>query len=133
MNYVPPVLALPIVGPTLVPAIFADNTLCGRQTERRERTTSPAPCARTSSPPRSSSHRRFPRSFPLPPIIGPREVSVNANRGNVTLTGLLDNRAAGSADGSSLELVLNGGTDFTTTWSLTAPPDATCIDINSRP
>ena len=132
MNYVPPVLALPIVGPTLVPAIFADNTLCV-DVNREAGTNNFAGTVRTDfvtapvflPPP-------VPQELPLPPIIGPREVSVNANQ-NVTLTGLLDNRVAGSADGSSLELVLNGGTDFTTTWSLTAPPDATCIDINSCP
>ena len=132
MNYVPPVLVLPVVGPTLVPAIFADNTLCV-DINRVPGTNNFAGTVRTDfvtapvflPPP-------VPQDLPLPPVIGPREVSVDANQ-NVTLTGLLGGAVSGSADGSSLQLVLNGGTDFTTSWSLTAPPEATCIDINSCP
>ena len=132
MNYVPPVLVVPIVGPTLVPAVFADNTLCV-DVSRVAGTNNFSGTVRTDfvtapvflPPP-------VPQELPLPPVIGPREVSVNADQ-NVTLTGLLDGAASGSADGSSLQLVLNGGADFTTSWSLTAPPEATCIDINTCP
>lgn len=128
MNYVPPVLVVPVVGPTLVPAVFADNTLCidltrvpgtnsFNGTVRTDFVTSPV----FLPPP-------VPQELPLPPIIGPRAVSVSATQ-NVMLTGIESGRVTGSADGSSAELVLNGGSDFTTAWTLTAPTDATCIDI----
>lgn len=132
MDFRPAVLAVPVIGPTLVPEVFADNELCvdlvrtpgtngWTGTVGTDFVTQPV----FLPPP-------IPPEIPLPPVIGPRSVSVTAGS-NATVGGPVSGSVAGTADGSSIQLILNGGVDFTTSWRITAPPTATCTDISLCP
>lgn len=121
MNFMPAVLAVPVIGPTLVPEVYANNKLCV-DVVRNAGTNAWTGTVGTDfvtqpvflPPP-------IPPEIPLPPVIGPRNVSVSANT-NATVGGPVSGSVTGSADGSSIQLVLNGGVNFTTTWRITAPP-----------
>ena len=132
MDFRPAVLAVPVVGPTLVPEIYANNKLCVNVT-RVPGTNNWSGTVSTDfvtapvflPPP-------IPPEIPLPPVIGPRNVSVSADS-NATVGGPVSGSVTGSADGSSVQLVLNGGVNFTTNWRITAPATVDCTDINACP
>lgn len=131
MDFRAAVLAVPVVGPTLVPEIYANNKLCIELT-RAAGTNNWSGTVGTDfvtqpvflPPP-------IPPEIPLPPVIRPRNVSVSAAT-NQTVGGPVSGSVTGTADGSSAQLVLNGGTDFTT-WRVTVPSTVTCTDINACP
>lgn len=128
MDFRPAVLAVPVVGPTLVPEIYANNQLC-IELARTPGTNNWSGTVGTDfvtqpvflPPP-------IPPEIPLPPIIGPRNVSVSAGS-NTTVGGPVSGSVTGTADGTSAQLVLNGGADFTTNWRVTVPETVTCTDV----
>jgi len=132
MDFREAILAVQVVGPTLVPEIYANNKLCIELT-RAAGTNNWSGTVGTDfvtqpvflPPP-------IPPEIPLPPVIRPRNVSVTA-AANQTVGGPVSGSVTGTADGSSAELVLNGGADFTTTWRVTVPSTVTCTDITACP
>ena len=130
MNFVPAVLAVPVVGPTLVPALYVDNTLCVHIT-RVLGTNQFVGTVRTdfTAPPIF-----LPPPVPalLPPVIPPRTVSVGAaSIGSPTLQ--LDGSIADTATGADPELVLNGGATYQINWQIGPAPGVTCVDVSTCP
>lgn len=132
MDFRPAVLAVPVVGPTLVPEIYANNKLC-IELNRTAGTNNWSGTVGTDfvtqpvflPPP-------IPPEIPLPPIIGPRNVSVSA-ASNATVAGPVSGSVTGTADGSSVQLILNGGADFTTNWRIMVPATVTCTNVTDCP
>jgi uncharacterized repeat protein (TIGR01451 family) len=128
MNYVPPVLAVPIVGPTLVPEIFADNQLCVDLVRTPGTNSFTGTVGASFVTPPVFLPPPVPQELPLPPIIRPRSVTVSASTAP-TVAGPDAGWVSGSADGTSLELILNGGQSFSANWRVTTPPEVTCTDV----
>lgn len=132
MDFRPAVLAVPVIGPTLVPEIYANNRLCVDVTRTAGTNTWSGTVGTDFVTQPVFLPPPIPPEIPLPPIIGPRNVSVSAGS-NVTVGGPVSGSVTGSADGSSVQLILNGGQDFTTHWRITAPATVSCTDISSCP
>jgi hypothetical protein len=127
-DYTPPVLLVPIVGPTLVPAQYSGNQLCIF--------TNRVPLTNQWVGSTSVDFVSGPVYVPgIPtqiPLIQPRPVSAPA--ATVSAPTLQpDGSLAGSATGVNPELALNGGSTYGIDWNLGVVPGVTCIDVGSCP
>jgi hypothetical protein len=133
MDFVPAVLAIPIVGPELVPALYEDNTLCV-DVARVPLTNQFVGTVRTdfTTAPVFLPDSVTPDGVPLPPVIGPRRVSVGAVEvSSLSLEpgGVL----TGSAFGADPELLLNGGLSYRIDWRIDSLDQVACIDVADCP
>ena len=127
-DFTPAVLLVPIVGPTLVPAQFSDNTLCINAT-RVPLTNQWVGTSRVDFVAGPVFIPGIPLDFP---VIQPRPVSAPAaTLAAPVLNG--DGSLSGSATGLNPELVLNGGATYQVQWNLGQVPGVTCVDTNLCP
>lgn len=123
-----PILLAPIVGPTLVPAQFSDNTLCINAT-RVPLTNQWLGTARVDFVAGPVFIPGIPLDFP---VIQPRPVSAPA--GSIAAPTLNpDGSLSGTATGANPELVLNGGATYQVQWNLGQVPGVTCVDNDLCP
>ena len=131
MNYTPPVLAVPIVGPTLVPALFSDNKLC----VNISRVLNTNQFVGTVGTDFVAPPVFLPVSVPtvtLPPVIPPRKVGVGAVTTSAPTLNL-DGSLSGTSSGVSAEMILNGGATYNIDWNVGPAPGVTCVDVNLCP
>lgn len=127
-NFTPAVLLVPIVGPTLVPEQFSDNTLCVNAT-RVPLTNQWVGTSRLDFVAGPVFIPGIPVEFPA---IQPRPVSApSATISAPTLEA--DGSLSGSATGASPELALNGGATYQLRWNLGQVPGVTCVDSSLCP
>ena len=73
-----------------------------------------------------------PPELPLPPVIGPRSVSVAAV--DISAPALnLDGTLSGTALGADPTLVLNGGATYAIDWNVGPATGVLCVDVNACP
>lgn len=122
-DFTPAVLLVPIVGPTLVPAQYSDNTLCINAT-RVPLTNQWVGTSRVDFVAGPVFIPGVPVDFP---VLQPRPVSAPAATISApTLNG--DGTLSGSATGAAPELALNGGATYQVQWNLGQVPGVTCVD-----
>lgn len=122
-DFQPAILLVPIVGPTLVPDQFSDNTLCVNAT-RIPATNQWVGTARVDFVAGPVFIPGIPLDFP---VLQPRPVSAPA--GTIAAPTLNpDGTLSGTATGANPELVLNGGVTYQVQWNLGQVPGVTCVD-----
>jgi hypothetical protein len=122
-DFQPAILLVPIVGPTLVPDQFSDNTLCINAT-RIPATNQWVGTARVDFVAGPVFIPGIPLDFP---VLQPRPVSAPA--GTIAAPTLNpDGTLSGTATGANPELVLNGGVTYQVQWNLGQVPGVTCVD-----
>jgi hypothetical protein len=127
-DYQAPVLLVPIVGPTLVPAQYSDNTLC-INTTRVPLTNQWVGTSRVDFVAGPVFIPGIPLDFP---VLQPRPVSAGA--GTITAPVLNgDGTLSGAATGANPELALNGGATYQVQWNLGQVPGVTCVDNSLCP
>lgn len=122
-DFTPAILLVPIVGPTLVPAQYSDNTLCVNAT-RVPLTNQWVGTSRLDFVAGPVFIPGIPVEFPA---IQPRPVSAPAAAISAP-TLETDGSLAGTATGASPELALNGGATYQLRWNLGQVPGVTCVD-----
>jgi hypothetical protein len=127
-DYQAPILLVPVVGPTLVPAQYSDNTLCINAT-RVPLTNQWLGTSRVDFVAGPVFVPGIPLDFP---VIQPRPVSAPA--GTIAAPALNpDGSLSGSATGANPELALNGGATYQVQWNLGQVPGVTCVDASLCP
>ena len=127
-DYQAPILLVPVVGPTLVPAQYSDNTLCINAT-RVPLTNQWLGTSRVDFVAGPVFVPGIPLDFP---VIQPRPVSAPA--GTLAAPTLNpDGSLSGSATGANPELALNGGATYQVQWNLGQVPGVTCVDASLCP
>ena len=122
-DYQAPLLLVPVVGPTLVPAQYSDNTLC-INASRVPLTNQWLGTSRVDFVAGPVFIPAIPLDFP---VIQPRPVSAPAGTISApVLNG--DGTLSGAATGASPELALNGGATYQVQWNLGQVPGVTCVD-----
>lgn len=122
-DFQPAILLAPIVGPTLVPDQYSDNTLCINAT-RVPLTNQWIGNARVDFVAGPVFIPGIPLEFP---VLQPRAVSAPA--GSIAAPTLNpDGTLSGTATGATPELVLNGGATYQVEWNLGQVPGVTCVD-----
>ena len=128
MDYQPPILLVPVVGPTLVPPQYSDNTLCINvsRVPLTNQWVGTSSVAFVAGP-------VFIPGVPLDfPVLQPRPVSAPAATISApVLNG--DGTLSGSATGANPELALNGGATYQVQWNLGQVPGVTCVDTSLCP
>lgn len=122
-DYQAPILLVPIVGPTLVPAQYSDNTLCINMT-RVPLTNQWVGTSRVDFVAGAVFIPGIPLEFP---VLQPRPVSAPAGTMAAPVLGG-DGTLSGTASGASPELALNGGSTYQIQWNLGQVPGVTCVD-----
>ena len=127
-DFQPALLLVPVVGPTLVPAQYSDNTLCINAT-RVPLTNQWVGTSRVDFVAGPVFAPGVPLDFP---VLQPRPVSAPA--GTIAAPTLNpDGSLSGSAAGANPELALNGGTTYQVDWNVGQVPGVTCVDNNLCP
>ena len=127
-DYQPPLLLVPVVGPTLVPAQYSDNTLC-INTTRVPLTNQWLGTSRVDFVAGPVFIPGIPLDFP---VLQPRPVSAPAGTISApVLNG--DGTLSGSATGANPLLALNGGATYQVQWNLGQVPGVTCVDNSLCP
>lgn len=127
-DYTPPVLLAPVIGPTLVPAQYSDNTLC-INAARVPLTNQWLGTSRVDFVAGPVFIPGIPLDFPA---LQPRPVSAPAGTlAAPVLNG--DGTLSGTASGANPELVLNGGATYQVQWNLGQVPGVTCVDNDLCP
>jgi hypothetical protein len=127
-DFTPPLLLVPVVGPTLVPAQYSDNTLCINVT-RVPFTNQWLGTSRVDFVAGPVFIPGIPLDFP---VLQPRPVSAPAATiAAPVLNG--DGTLSGTATGANPELALNGGATYQIQWNLGQVPGVTCVDNDLCP
>ncbi|MCB1256627.1 MAG: hypothetical protein KDB26_05940 [Microthrixaceae bacterium] len=127
-DFTPAILLVPVVGPTLVPEQYSDNTLC-INVSRVPLTNTWAGTVRVDFVAGPVFIPGAPIDFP---VMQPRPVSAPAATISApVLNG--DGSVSGSASGANPELALNGGATYQINWNLGEIPGVTCVDNDMCP